>query len=53
MTPAIAHDHKYFFFSLVTAYRLHATTACFPMPDNRSAVREDKAQLQLLSREPT
>ncbi len=29
MTPAIAHDHKYFFFSLVTACGLHATTAPF------------------------
>jgi hypothetical protein len=28
MTPAIAHDHKYFFFSLLTACGLHATTAC-------------------------
>src|SRR5437016_9109414 len=26
MTPTIAHDHKYFFFSLVTAYGLHATS---------------------------
>jgi len=28
MTPAIAHDHKYFFFGLATASGLHATTAC-------------------------
>jgi hypothetical protein len=27
MTPAIAHDHKYFFSTLVTACGLHATTA--------------------------
>jgi hypothetical protein len=31
MTPATARDHKYLFFSLVTPYRLHNTTACFPM----------------------
>ena len=29
MTPAIAHDHKYFFFSLVTAYDLYATRVSF------------------------
>jgi hypothetical protein len=34
MTPAIAHDHKYLFFSLVTVCGLHATTAS----DNRAAL---------------
>jgi len=28
MTPAIAHDHMYFFFRLVMEYGLHPSTAC-------------------------
>lgn len=45
MTPAIAHDHKYFFFSLVTACDLHATTAC----ENRPALayRQSRAVIYI------
>jgi len=47
-TPAIAHDHKYFFFDLLTAYGLHATTESF-----QCLVNEIIAEVAALPRQVT